>query len=238
MKRFAILSALALISTASFAADMPVKAPVLNPVQGYPYNSSGIYWGVTALGENAKTGLAGPAGSTGDIFQVGAAAGLTVGYQKGNGTTFYAVEVTGVYQNIGASQDAAPAGSVNTRWQAFERVKFGMPVAAIATYLPSFAGTFPGLPTISGGSGTTHGYIMAGLHEDDVSAQYGLMSKKAWQLSPSIGIGVMQQLTAGLVGDAWVEIVKPAAGITLGVPGGVAKVQQGNKYLVGLSVLY
>ena len=89
-KMFGILGALALLtSTAAMAADMPVKAPPLNPIySGYPYGSSGLFYGAYAEGGggpvngsavNTVTGV-----STAGLVELSAGFGLTVGYCVGH----------------------------------------------------------------------------------------------------------------------------------------------------------
>ena len=241
MKKYFLATLLSLISVSVMAADIPLKK--VNPLfTGYPYDSSGFYWGVNTMATADSSSVSGAPGTTGTMFAAGAALGGTIGYQWGRGTTFYAIEAMVNYTNLGATAPipAGGTGSINSKFGFEQRVKFGGPLAAMLSVLPEGGLKFPGLPTFSGGanatSAATHPYIMAGIREDEVTANLLGASSKAWRVRASVGAGIMQQLTNGIVADTWIEYNPASTGLIIGGPGGSANM--GHGYRIGASLLY
>lgn len=245
MKKLLLVVLGLLLAAPAFGADLALKAqgPLFT---GYPYTGSGAYWGIHTFAEIDRTGFAGQPGSIGTMYAAGAAVGATVGYQWGNGGTFYAIEAMASYKNLGASQESAVTGSVDSRWSFTERVKLGGPMANVLNLLPNIGAAFPAMPALpSGGVGTTHPYLFAAVHQDDISATFGVDSGRAWRVKPGFGVGIMQQLgtatagNPGVVMDVWAEYVAPGTGITLGAPdGSVSAVSTGAEARLGMAILY
>lgn len=242
MNKLALIVVACLSITSALAADLPVLKKAAAPAtvfDGYPYNGSGFYWGLNTFGEAADIGSATPAGNGPKVFAVGAAAGVVAGYVWGRGTTFYAVEGMANYSTIGTNGTCDPAVPcvLNARWSFEQRVKFGGPIANMLSFLPDLSTVFPALPAIPAGSSNplTHPYVMAGLHEDDVSAEFGLAAAHKWRIQPSVGVGVLSQMSQGIVMDVWAEYIMPVGSFTV-APG--MTVDSGKKARVGLSILY
>lgn len=116
-----IIFALAMMSEAR-AADMPVKAQAQPAQLSLPsctlQQCSGFYVGANITGVGSNIDILG-GGVNGSLFAGGAMMGANVGYQFWNGKVFFAFEVSGDYDTMGAA-------SSNGRWFASEVVKLGM----------------------------------------------------------------------------------------------------------------
>lgn len=121
-KKHGLTSALVIVFLAAsggnlFAADMAVKAQPALPSCS-PQQCSGFYVGANLTGVGSNIDILG-GGVNGSLFAGGAMMGANVGYQFWNGKVFFAFEVSGDYDTMGAA-------SSNGRWFASEVVKFGM----------------------------------------------------------------------------------------------------------------
>lgn len=234
MKRFLFAALLALFVVPAHAQIVTKSAP---PLAAYPYNTSGIYYGIGALGQGAIANIAGA-----NAVALGAALNGVVGYQWRGGLDFMAVEASAYWTNLGASA-SCPLGtscSVDSNVGLEQRFKLGFPYTAVSNLLPNFGAVFPGLPVISvQTTGTQHPYLMAGVHEDDVSSQFGLSTGRAWQVQPVFGAGILGQWTQGLVVDMWAEASISNVGFDL-VNGGLVtgKANIGTVYRAGVSALF
>ncbi len=248
-KLFAILGGLALLtSTAAMAADMPVKAPPVNPIYtGYPYGSSGLFYGVYAEGGggpvngsavNTVTGVS-PAG----LVELSAGFGLTVGYAWGTPTSAVAYSIEndiGMTNFNGSSQGFSAGGPLEgeVRMVAFT------PLANLTQYLPNFPsfGTLPPFNALPVGVTASHTQIglMAGMHWNDISLDFqGLSSNKEFRAAPMIGIVQMEQLSNGLALRTYVKTIFPSQSLTVGpVPTKQANGGLGQQVIAGASLLF
>lgn len=237
--------ALALLTVPAMAADLavlPMKAP-RQPIL-FTYSGSGIYLGIGTYGEVDKAKIVTPVGLQAvNDFAAGGAVNATVGYMWGNGTSWYAIEGIAAYQNVGA--DAAIGGSVSSRFGFTERALMGGPVTSVLGLLPNLSTVFPVFPTPIA-STTTHPYLFAAFHQDDVSADFGLSNAKVWRFRGGLGAGLKQQLgstapnpaASQVTADIWAEYLMPGSGIIVGVPAGLAKANQGSGARVGITLEY
>jgi hypothetical protein len=236
----ASVSALALVSGAAHAADMALKAPLL---VGYPYAGSGFYVGIGAQAEVASATVSSIDVGT-SLYSAGAALTGTVGYQGtfGRSANWYAVENIVSWTNIGGTVTCATTNcSIGSTFGVEQRFKFGFPIATVLSFLPNWQGIFPSLPPLPNGivSTSSHPYISAGLHEDDVSASLGLMTGRAWQVTPAIGMGMINQWTNGLVVDVGAEYSFKNTAFNLGGPQvGIGAANQGSAFRTYVSFLY
>lgn len=235
--------ALAMFVVPAMAADLavlPMKArqPIL-----FTYSGSGVYLGIGTYGEVDKAKIVTPLGlEQVNGFAAGGAVSAVAGYMWGNGTTWSAVEGMVSYQNIGA--DAAAGGSISSRFGFTERVLFGGPITSVLGLLPNLSTVFPVLPNPIA-STTTHPYIFAAVHQDDVSADFGLGNAKVWRIRGGLGAGLKQQLgstapnpaASQVTADIWAEYLMPGSGIVVGAPNGV-KANQGSGARVGITLEY
>lgn len=226
MKRTSLLLAAALAAAASLfigapaiGADLPVKAPRLLAA-GYPYQGSGLYVGLGAVGAVLNADVGANTGGS-NVFTAGAALDVTAGYQFTTANNWYAFEASVQYTNMGGAV-ACPAGdcSVSTKWGFEQRVLVGFPIQQVLSVLPNFGTVFPGLPPLPGGvnasTTNTHPYIFAGLREDDRSAAFGLARARVWTIQPVAGLGLRQQWTNGLVADTSIGCTFTDTGLQIG----------------------
>jgi hypothetical protein len=249
MKRLLkILAAvLGLAAGEAYAADLAAQTPapvfVKAPATpGYPYQGSGIYFGVGAIGEVANASIAAQGAGT-NLYSAGAALEGVIGYQWALGSTnWMALEASASYTNLGNTQVCAAGVSctVSNNWGFEQRVLFGFPITAVLAVLPNLNNIFPTLPTPPAGTVTTgnHPYLMAGIHEDDTSATYGLGIGQAWTVRPAIGIGILSQWTQGLVVDVRAEYSFANSSFGIGPGGAMANVNQGSKTLTAITFKY
>lgn len=228
MKRSSFLLAATLAAAASLfigapalGADLPIKTPRILAA-GYPYQGSGFYAGLGAVGAVLSADVGANNGGS-NIFSAGAAVDFTAGYQLTTGTNWYAFEASVQYTNIGGAVACGPAGdpcSVSTKWGFEQRAKFGFPIQQVLSVLPNLSAAFPGLPPLPGGvnasTTNTHPYIFAGLREDDRSAMFGLARAHVWTIQPVAGFGLMQQWTNGIVADTSVGCTFADTGLQIG----------------------
>lgn len=220
-----LLSGIALLGlvAAAQAADLPITTKAVPAAAGFPYASSGFYWGIGASSAAANASV-----SNSGVFAVGAGLDAVVGYQWKGGLDFIAAEVVGTWTNLGSSAACTTAaGAVScAASNAFEiepRVKFGFPINSITTALPNLSSYFPGLPTFgnstTASNSTQHPYLFVGAPIRDVSANFGLMSGQAWTIQPEIGVGNESQWTNGLVLDISAGCTVGNSGFDFGVAG-------------------
>jgi hypothetical protein len=241
MKRiFAILALAAGLASPAMSADLPVKTPAKsNPLfSGYPYAASGFYWGLNTIAGGGSIEASGVGVNPNSVTSVQGAIGGTVGYVWANQNVFYAVEAMFDVQNFNGNAQ----GFNMTGPAAFEqRIKVGTPLNNFLNLFPTLGlPTVPPFPTLPNNAVATniHPYLMAGLHEDDISINFGQANNTAWSFSPSIGVGMMGQLTNGVAIDVWAETVFQSQAVCMGVPGGNVCGNAGQKVLVGLGLYY
>lgn len=247
-KLLMVTAALVALSVPAMAADMPLKAPPVNPIYtGYPYGSSGLFYGayveggggpVNASAVNAVTGV-----STAGLVELNAAAGVTVGYAWGtpSSNVAYSVESDiGMTNFNGSSQGLSASGPLEGEIRA---VAF-TPLANITQYIPGFAslGTLPPFNALPAGVTASHTQVglMAGMHWNDISLDFqGLSSNKEFRAAPMIGLVQMEQLSNGLALRTYVKTVFPSQSLTVGpIPSKMANGGLGQQVIAGASLLF
>lgn len=220
MFRFLAAAAFAVLGfTSALAADLPVKVRP-NVLAGFPYQGSGFYVGLGAVGAVLSADVGGDTGGS-SIFSAGAAIDITAGYQFTSTNNWYAFEASAQYTNMGGSVACpADACSVSSKWGFEQRALIGFPIQQVLSVLPNLGTVFPGLPPLPGGvnasTTNTHPYIFAGIREDDRSAAFGLARAQVWTIQPVVGLGLRQQWTNGLVADTSVGCTFADTGLQLG----------------------
>lgn len=239
-----LLIALAsIVALPAYAADLPVKALIRQPIL-FTYVGSGFYMGLGTWGEVDKAKIVSPLNLQAvNGYAAGGSINGTAGYMWGNGTTWTAIEASISYQNIGITDNNG--SSVGSRFGFTERALFGGPITSVLSLLPNLSTVFPVLPTPIA-STTTHPYVFAAVHQDDVSAEFGLTNAKVWRVRGGLGVGLKQQLgstspnpaASGVTADIWAEYLMDGASIVIGAPVGVAKANQGSGARVGMTLEY
>lgn len=239
MKRTILIAAaaatFALALMPAGAADLPTKTPVSPLFSGYPYTSQGWYFGINTIGGGGSVEAVGVGVNPNSVITNQIAVGGTVGYVWARQNVFYAVEAMFDVNNFNGY---APGFSMKGPAAFEQRIKLGTPLSNFLNLFPSLGlPTVPPFPALPGGAVATnvHPYLMAGVHEDDISINFGLANNRAWSVAPSIGVGAMGQLTNGVAIDVWAETVFTTSAICIGA---VGCQKQGQKYLVGLGVYY
>jgi len=236
-----------LACTSAHAADMVLKAtPQQRILQSY--EGTGWYFGAHTFAENQKLDAG---NGLGGAFAVGGAVGLTAGWMRGSGGNFQAIEVMASYKNIDGGVPTIKAIgepiAINSKWSFTERVKFGGPVDVTLAMIPNIGTLFPAFPTPpAGGVGLTHPYIFGAFHQDDISQSVGVEVGRAWKIKGGFGVGLMQTLGKSqlnpngstVVVDVWAEYIPPMSTITVGVPAGFEKTNQGREVRIGGSMLF
>lgn len=243
MMCFAVTAAMLLGAAAPVAAAdlVPVKAPPSKPLDFlHPYTGDGLYVGVYSLGGGGSAQGTVPGANPASLTTLQGAIGGLVGYGWTNsaGNVFVAAEGMVGWTNLNGQANGL---SLNGPVSAEERVLLGTPLSTLANILPGFGnlGGPPPLPALPAGvtAGNVHPYLMASLHEDDVSLNFGGASNTAWSIAPGVGLGAITQLSNGLAIDTWFETVFPGKGFCVGVANdGCATL--GQKYIAGVALKF
>lgn len=245
MKRAFLVVAIAALSMVSAAAaDLPAKAPPswLGPIaKGYPYGSSGLFFGLYAEGGGGSVQGTVPGVGSASLTTTQGSAGLTVGYAWGwkNSPIAFSVEADfGATNFNGQNQGISLTGPLEfeQRFVAFT------PLSNLMNLLPNFPslGTvapFNPLPAGISASNLQMG-LFAGVREQDISANFsGVPANREWRVAPVIGIVSMEQLSNGAALRAYLKTVFPEKGVCAGpIPG--ACINEGQQVIGGASILW
>jgi hypothetical protein len=243
MKHSVLTLMMCTVTSIATAADLPTKAPPFTPLtSGYPYQSSGFYFGVYTEGGGGSVNASVPGVGSASLTTTSADVGGSVGYAWGGkgSPIFLAVEAMFGWTNInGSTQGLSLSGPASFE----QRFKAGTPLASLWNLLPGMPnlGAIPPFPAVPIGVTTTpaQAYFMVGIHEQDISTNFpGLASGREWRIAPSIGIGLMEQWSNNVAVDAWVETIFPDKSVCVGPAGSAACAGLGQQVKVGLSFLY
>jgi hypothetical protein len=214
MRNF-FLSSTALVALAmpAMAADMPVKAPPLQPTTAYPYTTSGIYWGLTAFASDTTFNVNAPGSNTGDVSAIGGSIGVLLGWSTpiNGGAQFVRIEGSAAAQNLnGTASQTAGILSMKGPWRVEGVAEIGMPCANIVAYLPANLGSLlPTLPALPTGLVATncHAYIGGGAAGEDISANLTPVGSQGseWSGAGVVKTGQIWQLANGYAVETWIE---------------------------------
>lgn len=230
-KLLLIAGAAALFAGSALAADlgsMPTKARVAS---GYPTTRCGMYYGL-GTGGSATAVNGGVVGERIVQGELDAILGYTCPI-GGNG--FWFVEGSVGFNNInGATNGLSLSGPLVM----IQRIGGGSPINGLFNPFGNSI-SLPSLPALPNGvtAGPANGYFFAGVVEQDVSAQFGLMQNKQWVIAPLLGMGMLTRLSDGVVVDTWAGWQMNSNSICLGGRGGGC-VKEGNGARVGVSFKY
>jgi hypothetical protein len=235
MRRLLPLLALAALTSAASAADMPVKGPLANP---YPTTRCGFYYGINAEGGAGVVPNA-PAGTTmiaGDI-------GGLVGYACPIGATPWFAEGIVDFQNLNAGNNGfSLSGPIHLE----QRVGVQTPLLQLLPNIGFNVGTQLGTPQSAAAvlppgatlNGTVQNYVYGAVNEDDISSTIGLAAARRWLVSGEVGTGLLIPFkTAGgtpIVADSYAGYELQSNAMCLG---GICP-KLGNRYKVGVSFKY
>jgi len=234
MKKIIIAAlTLAVLTLPAAAADISTKAVKASVASGYPTTKCGFYYGI-GTGGNAGAVTGGPVGAQIVQGDIDAIVGYTCPFSQ-NG--FWFVEGSIGFSNLNGSSNGL---SLSGPLVAIERVGVGSPInALLGGLLPT--GSFPALPSLPNlpngvTTGPANGYAFAGLVEQDISAQIGLLSGRQWVVAPIVGLGLLTRLSDNVVVDTWAGWQMNSNSFCPG--GGTACAKLGNMARVGVSLKY
>lgn len=236
MKKLLLLAALTLAGPA-VAADLPtIPNKALTLAAAYPLQGCGIYYGFNTMGGGGSVQGTVAGQNSASITETQAAIGVQAGYAcaSADGNRFYAFEALFDFTNVNGT---GPGFSLSGPAAFEQRIKIGAPLSVLQAILPGLSITnlppFPGAPA-GVANPRMYTYFMVGLHEDDVSLNFGAMSNRVWQISPSVGLGMITQLNGGAVMDVWAEMIPQVQSVCIG--GGVLCADKGTKYVAGAAI--
>lgn len=242
---FAAISAVAVLSSAAYASDLPLKAPAAAAAQsifsGYPYGSSGLFFGIYTEGGGGPVTANVPGVGAASLTTTSAGVGGTIGYAWGKAGSPVAFSLEGDFgfTNFnGNTQGMSLSGplSFEQRFVAFT------PLATLLNMLPNFPslGTIAPFPALNAGLSASNLQmgLFAGLRESDISPNFaGLAANREYRVAPVIGIMAMEQLSNGSAMRAWVKTVFPDKGVCVG-PVANACANVGQQVLAGVGVYF
>lgn len=226
MKKSLSLAIFAASLSPAFSADLPTKAPL---VAGYPVGC-GIYYG---LGTGGSAGTVEGAAVGTKIVQgeINALIGYTCPFSV---DAFWFVEGSFGIANLNGDTNGF---SLSGPMVAVQRVGAGSPINSIFNPFGNSL-AMPSLPILPAGVTTTTArpYVFAGLVEQDIGAQAGLVGGHQWLIAPLAGAGILSRLSNGVVVDTWAGWQMNSNSFCPG--GGSVCGRLGNMTRVGVSLKY
>jgi len=152
------------------------------------------------------------------------------------GNAFWFVEGQFGFSNLnGSSNGLALSGPL----VAIERAGVGSPIQQyLSGILPNL--NVPAVPSTPSFGGVTpsspQSYLFAGLVEQDIGAQIGLVSGHQWVIAPMIGVGMLTRYSNQMVVDTWAGWQMNSNSFCPG--GGTVCGKLGNMARVGVSLKY
>ena len=237
-----LLLAITLLCSPVMAADLATKAPLPPIPTAYPYQTSGLFFGLYTEGGGGTVAATAPGVNPASLTTTDAGLGFTVGYawgQRGNNFA-YTVEGDFGFTNFNGNN----AGFALQGPLSFEqRFVVWTPFSNLQQLLPSFPnifGTVPPFPALQ--PNVTASNIQTGLgfgvREKDVSLAFaGLQANKEWLVEPVVKLMAMEQLSNGTALRAWAGVAIPTQGHFIGpVPGSTATL--GPEVLAGVGAYF
>lgn len=243
MKKLLLASAALLLGAAAHAADLPVKAPATSPwfSAAYPYQSSGIFFGVYTAGGGGSVSASVPGVGAASLTTTTAEIGGTVGWawgQKGSPISYTLEGDFGVTNFNGSQAGLSLQGPLSfeqgfTVWTPFNNIMNLLPNLPTNLFgtVPPFAPLQPGVTASNLQSG-----IGVFIKEKDISTSFqGVAANKIWRVYPAVRLTAMEQLSNGSALYAYAEAAFPTDGKIIGpVPG--STVTLGTEYSAGVGV--
>lgn len=238
------LAVAALSATASFSADAlkaPAKAAINSLYTGYPYGSTGFFFGLFTEGGGGSVNGSVPGVGSASLTETQAGVGATIGYAWGRAGSPVAFSVEGDFGWTNFNGNSAGLGLSGPA--AFEQ-RFVMftPLASMMSLLPNLPslGTVPPFPATPAGTTASNIQLglMGGVTENDISLNFpGVSSSKEWRVAPMIGLVAMEQLSNGVAVRSWVKTIFPDKSVCVG-PVNNACGGLGQQVKVGLGIYY
>jgi hypothetical protein len=232
-----------LLGGAALAADLPAKVPTIPFIPtAYPYQSSGLFFGVFTEGGGGSVQATAPGVNPASLTTTDAGIGVTVGYAIGQkGSAFaYSFEADFGFTNFnGSNAGFALSGPLDFE----QRFVLWTPLTnltALLPNLPNIFGTVPPFPALPAGitASNIQSGIGFGIEEKDMSLSFaGVQANKEWLIQPVITPMMMEQLSNGTALQEYVKIGIPTQGHFVGpVPGSTATL--GPQIKAGVKVVW
>lgn len=240
MKNVFLALALASGISAAHAADN-LKSPPANPV-AYPYQSSGLFFGVYTEGGGGSVSATVPGVGASSLTTTDAGLGVTIGYAFGSkaSAVAYSFEADFGFTNFNGNNSGLSLSGPLSFEQRFVVMTPFSNLTAMLPNFPNIFGTvppFPGLPAGTTASNLQTGFAI-GIKEKDISTAFaGLQSGKEWRIEPVIKLIGMEQLSNGTALRVWAGVALPDKGRIFG-PVPKSSVVLGPEVLAGVGVYF
>lgn len=236
--------AFAALFSPALAADIPIKAPApLGLSAIYPYQSSGVFFGIFTEGAGGPVDATVPGVGPSSLTTTTGAFGGTIGYawgRKGSALA-YSAEADFAFTNFnGGNAGLALQGPLMFE----QRFVMFAPWANLLAALPSFpnvfgGGTIPPFPALQPGVTASNMQmgVAVGVREKDISASFaGVNTGKVYRVEPVLKLIAMEQLSNGIAMRAWLGVALPDKGKVFGPAG--ASVKLGPEILAGVGAYF
>ena len=227
----------------AMASDNLSTKALPNPFAGgYDLIKCGAYYGVNSLGSAGQVEGTNVTPGT-QVVQGGI--GATIGYGcpiSVSNQSFWFAEGLFDFTNLNGNSNGLALSGPATFVQRFG---VGSPLNQMANIIPGLASNssspaMPSLPILPAGvtAGPGAPYLFAAIHEQDVSAQFGLAQNRQWLISAGFGAGLRFRLSNGVVADTFAEYKLATNSVCLGPLGSSGCAKIGPAALVGVQFLY
>jgi hypothetical protein len=237
MRRFyAVIGALALLSSTAMAADLPRPVFKASPPS---VNGAGWYCGVGTEADVAQSNVTGTnlfatSLATGGLTATGGSLNAACGYVSGNPLRWWRAQLEGGWSNIQGTNAVAPTGTssgasefIAQRWHSSQEFDVGFElIQRIISAVPNLSNVVnwpvftPPTPTVPVGSPLE--YVGVGLREFGESGRFGFATGQTVGVAPMIKTGYLWQTldTSGRPNggalDAYAWVAFPMRGFTMG----------------------
>lgn len=223
---FALALSLIVSSACAIGANLnppPLKAPPLP----YSPDTGGFYLGVGTFLETANSKVT-IGGTDFTMLSNSGSLGGVVGYGRGNGNFWWAVEGGAYWTNLNTG--SVCPGCIKSNFTGTLLAEISVP-QGVMNVLPNIGTIFPGLNQ-GAAAANIYPYIGLGVDFDDVSGSFGQSNGRDWQIPFKARVGAKTKLTNGSIMDTWAEASFQGSGFSVGP---LATVNQGTTYKAGLT---
>jgi hypothetical protein len=245
MRKLILIAALASLAVPAAAADLTIaksQPSILSSVfSGYPYGSSGLFFGVYTEGGGGSVNATVPGVGSASLTDTQAGVGGTVGWAWGqkNSPVAFSVEGDFGWTNFnGSTAGIGLSGPLHFE----ERFVAFTPISSVLSLLPSLPslGSLPPFSVLPAGVTASNAQVgfMAGIDEDDISPNFpGLADNTQWRAALMIGGVQMEQLSNNVAMRTWLKAEFPDKSVCIG-PVANACTGLSTQYKAGIGLYY